>query len=307
MSGDIGAHARAGVSNELLELVRAGGSPSVFVVGTAKNVGKTVAARAIARAAQHRGLSLGMTSIGRDGERFDVTDGGSKPRFFLREGTRIATALELLPASPAAELLEMSPHATAAGNVVFARVRAPGLFELAGPPTAAGIRSVVNRLLEMGCEQVVVDGAVDRLAALAGGNDAVVLATGAASGATCDDVAEEIGALAARLRVPRYDSSEPFVSLEGALTAEMAAMFVAKGERRQIVVRDPTQIAISGRALRGFMNRLILRCRRPLRVVGATACGFARERSLDPRELLRAIAQTTSLPVFDVYAGAALR
>ncbi|MDQ2663978.1 MAG: hypothetical protein M3Y18_08110 [Candidatus Eremiobacteraeota bacterium] len=292
---------------ELLALARGARKRSVFVVGTAKNVGKTVVTRSIARAAHAAGLTLGITSIGRDGERVDASDGGAKPQLFLREGTVVATARTLLPGSPASEVLDISKHATAAGNVVFARVRLPGRFEIAGPPTASGVRTVVERLFAFGCDHVVVDGAIDRLAALAGGDDAIVLATGAASGATADEVVEEIAALAARLQLTRYDPREPFVRVDGALTADMAAAFVASGERRQIVVRDPTQVTISGRAFRGFVGRLRLRCGRPLHVVAATACAFARDRSFSPRNLLCDIAAATGLPAFDVYAGTAAR
>jgi hypothetical protein len=287
----------------MLDLARSGGRTSLFVVGTGKNVGKTVAMRAIAAAAAARGLALGMTSIGRDGEAVDVADAMAKPRLFLQPGTVVATARHLLPAHPASELLDFSPWSTAAGDVLFARVRDAAFYELAGPATAAGVRACVRRFAQFGCEQIIVDGALDRVAALAGGDDAVIISVGASAARTMEEAVEGARALAARLRIPRVDTSKPFVRIHGALTAAEAARLAAARESRQVVVRDPTQIAISGKALLGVHARMQLRCERPLHVVAATVASIGRDVYFEPREFARAVAHATGLPTFDVYAG----
>jgi hypothetical protein len=110
--------------------------------------------------------------------------------------------------------------------------------------------------------------------------------------------------LTLRLGVPRYDPAEPFIRIDGALTAADAARLAHQHERRQVVVRDPTQIALSGKALLGVTARLLLRCERPLRVVAATIASIARERYFEPRSFAQAVAAATGLPTFDVYAGA---
>lgn len=297
---------RTGVPAALLELARAGGVRSLFVVGTAKNVGKTVTVRALLERASARGLVCGLTSLGRDGEAADVLDGLAKPRLFLRPGTILATARGVLPRSPASEVLDLSNLQTAAGSLLYARVRSAAFYEIAGPPTTAGIRQSVGRLLELGCEQVIVDGAVDRVAALAGGEDAVIVAAGAGSASTMEEALAEIRALVGRLRVPAADPHQPRIDVEGALTASLAAQFVQAGERRQIVVRDPTRVALGGRAFLGFAERLALRCERPLRVVAVTVASIGRERYFEPRAFARAVREATGLPTFDVYAGAAV-
>lgn len=292
------------VGNTLLELARSGGRTSLFVVGTGKNVGKTVAMRAIADAAAARELRLGMTSIGRDGEAVDVSDAMAKPRLFLSPGTVVATARNLLPPHPASELIDFTSWSTASGPVVFARVRNAAFYELAGPATAAGVRSCVRAFLQLGCEQVVVDGALDRVAALAGGDDAVIISAGASAARTMEEAVDDARALAGRLGIPRVDKSKPFIEINGALTAADAARLAGSREDRQVVVRDPTQIAISGKALLGVISRLQLRCERPLRVVAATVASIGRDRYFEPREFARAVAAATGLPTFDVYAGA---
>jgi hypothetical protein len=292
------------VGDTLLDLARGGGRRSLFVVGTGKNVGKTVAMRAMAQAAFERGLHVGLTSIGRDGEAIDVSDALAKPRLFLRPGALVATARNLLPAHPASELIDFTAWSTAAGRIVFARVRSAGYYELAGPATATGVRACVQRFFSLDCDQVIVDGALDRVAALAGGNDAVIVAAGAAAARTIEEAVDDVRALAVRLRIPRVDRSRPFIEVDGALTAAEAVRLAAAREERQVVVRDPTQIAIGGKALLGVHSRLQLRCERPLHVVAATVASIGRDRYFEPHEFARAVAAATGLPTFDVYANA---
>lgn len=259
--------------------------------------------RAIADAAVRRGLRAGITSIGRDGEAVDASDALAKPRLFLRPGTVIATARHLLPAHPASELLDLTPWSTAAGAVVFARVRDAAYYELAGPATAAGVRACVRRFLEFDCDQIIVDGALDRVAALAGGTDAVVVAVGASAARTAEEAVDDARALVTRLRVARFDPAQPYVRVDGALTAADASALVARREERQVVVRDPTQITVSGKALLGIVSRLNVRCERPLHVVAATIASIGRDRYFEPAAFAHAVAQATGLPTFDVYAG----
>jgi hypothetical protein len=292
------------VGQSLLDLARSAGRSSLFVVGTGKDVGKTVAMRAVADAAVARGLRVGMTSIGRDGEAVDVGDTLAKPRLFLRPGTLIATARHLLPPHPASELLELTPWMTAAGAVVLVRVRGAAHYELAGPATATGVRACVARFAQLGCDQIIVDGALDRVAALAGGTDAVIVAAGASAARTMEEAVDDVRALAARLRVPGVDERAPMLHVDGALTAAEAARLVSAREERQVVVRDPTQIALGGKTLLGVLGHLHVRCERPLHVVAATIASIGRDRYFEPRVFAQAVADATKLPTFDVYANA---
>lgn len=291
------------VGEALLDLAGTGGCRSLFVVGTGKNVGKTVAMRAMAQAAAARGLIAGLTSTGRDGEAVDVADSQAKPRLFLRPGSVVATARNLLPEHPASEVLDITGWPSAAGPVVFARVKRAGFYELAGPPTASRVRECVNRLYEFGCDLAIVDGALDRVAALAGGGDAVIVACGAAAARTMEEAVDDAAALVLRLSIPMADAAKPSLRIAGALTSSLAARLAAAGEKRQVVVRDPTQIAMSGKSMLGVAQRLDLRCERPLRVIAVTIASIGRDRYFEPRAFAQAVARATKLPVFDVYAG----
>jgi hypothetical protein len=290
------------VGESILSLARQTGAPSLFVVGTGKNVGKTVAMRAVYEAAIASGIMPGLTSLGRDGEAVDVSDAGSKPRLFLQPGTVLATATGVLPHTPASETLELSRLRTAAGALIFARVRAPAHYELVGPPTSSGIREAVRTLLEY-APFAIVDGAIDRIAALAGGGDAIVVACGAATNATPADAVDEIRALVARLTTPRFEGKGEVLRVDGALTAAVAADLIRAREQRTVLVRDPTQILLNGRSAITALERLSVRCERALSVVAVTVCSIGRDRAFEPRTFARDVARATGLPTFDVYAA----
>jgi len=291
------------VGQELLSLALQTGARSLIVVGTGKNVGKTTVVRALYEAGAARQIRLGMTSIGRDGEAIDVSDGAAKPRLFLRRGVTLATARDVLPVSPASLLLRRTGFQSAVGPIMIARVQYPGYYEIAGAPTARGLRGCIEALLQSGCQTVLVDGAVDRNAALAGGDDAVIVATGASAAHTVPAALEDIGALIARLRIPKLEEGAPYVRIDGALTAKRAAALVAQAESRAILVRDPTQVLIGGKAFMEINRKLRLRCERSLKVIATTVASIGAERYFEPRAFAREVAARTKLPTFDVYSG----
>jgi hypothetical protein len=285
----------------LLARARAAGARSIAVVGTSKNAGKTVAVAAICAALQAEGTPFGLASIGRDGEAIDALEGIAKPRFFLRPGALLATAATLLPRHPAVEVIELRAERGALGQIALARVRAPGYFEIAGPSSASASRRIAQRLTEL-AGFAVIDGAVDRIAALRDSDAAIVVAVGA-SAATPAHAVDDARAFVARLRLPRFDPALPALHVAGALTAEAAAELARLGERRQVVVADPTQIAFAGRAFLAIAARLELRCERGLHPIACTVAPQSPQHAFEPRAFLQAVAEATGLPSYDVYAG----
>ncbi len=290
----------------LLDAVLAGGTRTVVVVGTAKNVGKTVTFNAIRAQAQRAGIVGAITSIGRDGEAADALDGAAKPRVRVEPGTVVALPRDVLPRSPALRILDVG-EASALGPMVFAQVRLRADCAIGGPPTARGVRATIDRLHELTAEPIFVDGAIDRIAPLAGGaNDAIVLATGAASGRNASQIAALARETVTRLTVPGRDAPRErarVVAIDGALDVRDAEDLLAGARGATVVVADPTRIAIRGTLLERFMAAFDLRCERPLRVVACTTSSVGPAGALDPRAVLRAVAAAVGLPTFDVVAG----
>jgi len=151
--------------------------------------------------------------------------------------------------------------------------------------------------------RVLVDGAIDRVAALAGGHDAIVVSCGAAAAPAQGEAIDDVRALVVRLRTPRFDGKTESLQIEGALTPAIAAQLIRERERRAIVVRDPTQILLTGKAALHAFDRLGIYCERPLNVIAVTIASAGRDRTFEPREFARAVATATAVPTFDVYAA----
>ena len=228
------------IAEELYDLWAATSARSIIVVGTAKNVGKTTTVSALLSVAEAREVRVGLTSIGRDGEAFDAVDDSPKPRIFVEAGTVVAAGRALLPHPRSIDVLEEHER-SALGPIVFYRTKIPQHVEISGAPTARAMRSVIDRLCTLGVERVIVDGAIDRIAIVATGNDPLVVATGMALAPAIDEVA---------------------------------------------------------RATQDFIARI-----QGARVLACTTCPIGEGRSVDPSQLLRAVAVRTGLPGFDVQAG----
>ncbi len=295
------------MSDAFLDLVLGAGRRSIIVVGTAKNVGKTTAFNALRAAALRRGITGALTSIGRDGEAADALDGAPKPRVRIAAGTIVALPRDLLPRTPAFEILDLG-EAGPLGPMVFARALRPAQCEIGGPPSARAMRATLERLRELSGGPTFVDGAIDRIAPLAGGDDAIVVATGGASGTSIAAVAEVARTTIARLTLParvRVHERADVVTISGALDSRDAQELLNAGRAgATIVVADPTRVTVRGKLLEKLMAAFDLRCERPLRVVACTTSSGA-ARALDPRELVRAVGAATGLPAFDVVAGLA--
>jgi hypothetical protein len=292
---------------EALYALATAAARSVVVVGTAKNAGKTTTFNALRAVAARHGVAIAVTSIGRDGEPSDALDAQPKPRVRLAPGTIVALPAGLVPRSPALAILDAGA-ASALGTTIFARVMLPTTCEIAGPPTAGAMRATIERLRALGTGPVFVDGAIDRVAALAGGDDAVIVATGAASGATLARVAAVASDTVARLMLPGRDPQRErarVIVVVGALDTRDAGELLADARDATVVVEDPTRIAIRGALFAKLCAAVDLRCERPLRVIACTTSPVGRETALEPRALVEAVARATGLPTFDVVADLA--
>lgn len=162
---------------------------SIAVVGMGKNTGKTVTVNSLIAKAREAGISVGLTSTGRDGEDEDVASFRPKPPVFLPPGAALATAGPCLGRGSAGlEILEATGLTNALGEIYIARVQEEGSVEVSGPERMADLQPVLARLQQL-ASLVLVDGAMDRRSASAPSvSEGTILATGAVIGGSTEEV-----------------------------------------------------------------------------------------------------------------------
>ena len=174
---------------------------SLAVVGLAKNVGKTVTVNRLIAESAATGLKLGLTSSGRDGEEFDIISALPKPAIDLPANTVVATATGSLERGSARlEILMATGIYNSLGEIVIALVREGGRVEVSGPSRVADLKRIIA-ILEKQTQLVIIDGAIDRVAASAVAQ-AVILATGAPVGPSPEIIIERTVSAARVLMTP---------------------------------------------------------------------------------------------------------
>ncbi|MCR5610367.1 MAG: hypothetical protein K6F68_00835 [Clostridiales bacterium] len=158
-----------------------GGVKTLSVIGMCKNAGKTTVLNSAILECEERGETLGLTSIGRDGERSDLVTNTKKPEIFVKEGAVIATAEGLVPYGDVSrEILEKTGIPTPMGEIIIFRARSSGFVQLGGASTTQQQKQLRDALFGFGCTRVLIDGAISRKSlgnpALA---DGVILSSGA--------------------------------------------------------------------------------------------------------------------------------
>ena len=197
---------------QLYEAAR--GYPSVSFIGMCKNAGKTTALNRFIESADDRVLAL--TSVGRDGESTDLVTRTPKPLIFVKEGTLIATARDLLRGCTAGkQLLATTGIYTALGEVVVFRARSAGFVELAGPSTVAGLHTLHNILGGLGAQLTLVDGALSRKSLCSvRAAAATVLSTGASYDRSLEKTVGDTAVAVKLLTMP----AAPYLPLNSATT-----------------------------------------------------------------------------------------
>lgn len=177
---------------------------SVSTIGMCKNAGKTTVLNSLIGACQAHGECIGLTSIGRDGERSDVVTSTKKPEIYAFSGTVIATAEEALPLGDISrEILLTTGMPTPMGEVVIVRAHSDGFVQLAGPSMTAQLRALKAQMSGFGLNRVFIDGALSRKSlAMPSVSDAAILCTGASYSQDMRRTVADTAHAAALMRLP---------------------------------------------------------------------------------------------------------
>lgn len=180
---------------------------TLSIVGMAKNAGKTTALNYLIEEAMDEGIRLGITSTGRDGETEDLVTGTEKPRVYLDENMIVAVPSLLYDLADAGlEVIKKTNYSTAIGTLLICRVREAGYVQIAGPVINAEQKLLCNEMIELGCQLILIDGAIDRKSiASPDTSDAIILSTGATLSRKLDKVVEETAHVVNLYRTPELE------------------------------------------------------------------------------------------------------
>lgn len=180
---------------------------TISIVGMAKNAGKTTALNYLIEEAIDEGMTLGVTSTGRDGETQDLVTGTEKPRVYLEENMLVAVPSLLYDLADAGlEVLKKTNYSTAIGTLLICRVRESGYVQVAGPVINAEQKLLCQEMLDLGSDLILIDGAIDRKTiASPETSDAIILSTGAVLSRKLNKVVEETAHIVNLYRTPELE------------------------------------------------------------------------------------------------------
>lgn len=189
---------------------------TLSIVGMAKNAGKTTALNYLIEEAMDEGVMLGITSTGRDGETQDLVTGTEKPRVYLDEGTIVAVPALLFDLADAGlEVIKRTNYSTAIGALLICRVREAGYVQIAGPVINAEQKKLCDEMIELGCELIMIDGAIDRKSiASPDTSDAIILSTGAVLSRKMSKVIEDTAHVVSLYRTPELEEGVVRTAIE---------------------------------------------------------------------------------------------
>lgn len=303
---------------------------TVCLAGMCKNAGKTTALNALIAGARVRGVSLALTSIGRDGEREDLVTGTHKPPIYVTGGSLFATARGLLAkCDVTGEILALTGIHTPLGEVAILRALSDGFVELAGPSMTDQIVSLTGSLQGFGAQKVLIDGALFRRSLCAPeAAEGVILATGGSYGPDMERTVSDTAFVAELLTLPEsgpwpdmqgrrfargdlYDEYSDALEGQGealyatgAFTDAMAAALLRrKTIPHTVAVEDGTRLLLARESYEKLKARGVsFRVRRKNELIALTvnpfsACGTP----YDPAAFQRRMESRVTVPVIDVW------
>lgn len=181
---------------------------SISIIGMCKNAGKTTVLNRIIRELAGDGQRLALTSIGRDGEDKDLVTGTKKPGIYIREGTLVATASDLIlrHCDVSREILAATGVSTPMGEVILLRARSDGSVQLAGPSATSQLARLREDFFQFGADVVLIDGALSRKTLCSRSvTEATILCTGASYNKNIDTVVEDTAYYCRLLTLPETE------------------------------------------------------------------------------------------------------
>ncbi|WP_459129103.1 lysine 5,6-aminomutase reactivase subunit KamB [Guggenheimella bovis] len=295
------------------------------VIGLGKNTGKTTFVNYLLDFMQKEQPErvLFLTSIGYDGESVDVVTQTSKPRIWIRKGTLIATAREVLKKFDVTyEVVKTSGISSALGEIIITRALDDGFVQIAGPSQTAKMKELLDQVEEIEPDAfMIVDGALSRKS-LAGHElaEACVLCTGAVIARSMEGMIRETVHALHILSLPEIDSKGSFhmidpnefdgqkkIFFDGVVTEKVMQALIKHVEFKDLTLftTDPTHYFLTEETLHKLEKRSIhLGVEKGLKILLISVNPTSPTGDVFPsEELVTRLQQLTHLPVIDVKGG----
>ena len=216
----------------------------VAIVGVAKNSGKTTTLGAVL-AASRGAETIGLVSIGVDGEESDLVIGTPKPAIVVEAGDWVATAAGAA-SSASIEYVEGLGWSTPLGESIVGRVRESGKVMLAGMRHLNDVRHACDRLVHHGAQRVIIDGAYGRISA-ADAADALIVSTGAVLAPEIEAIVTQTVALTERVCLPAARDASSRALIEAAIARDRALLgVIGEDDRLERIVELVAPSALLG-------------------------------------------------------------
>lgn len=293
-----------------------------FFVGSGKNAGKTTVLNRVNRVFAEDRPSVGVTTIGHDGEALDAVLGTAKPPVEVHPGNLVCLTRRMLDdAAGVLELVEPTGLETPVGSLVLGRCVRAGNVEILGPETNARTERVCRRMEELGVDVVLVDGAFSRRTQIALRDRApLAYVVSGDVGATLDEVAENVRHAVelfglAQIEGIEIEEIEPMgihecdaaLVLRGPLLDKTSDELARRARGRTVVIDDATKVFCDEAAWRRLRRAADVRVRRAfdLRFIGANPTARFKN-AFEPGAFATAVADAVrGLMVVDVVSGLA--
>lgn len=308
-------------SKSLIEIINK--HKIIATMGICKNAGKTTVLNYIVHELVAN-QTLGITSIGYDGEETDVITKLPKPKILVYKGMIVATTRScLLKTEVKYELLHDPQMNTSIGQVFIARVLSEGFLEVSGPSIRSHLQVIGHKMIELGCDKVILDGAAGRISfgTIA---DVCILSIGAAISTSMKLVVKsskhEIDILQLETSAEIIDldlvKDVPYKKLShhehdyyvfrGSLVdgdlQELIKLEEKSDQEIRVVVNDPTTLFVSPKVLHKFRSKkgiIYVRHAINLEVITINPMSPYGE-WFESDEFLAQMSQVTDLPIYDV-------
>lgn len=278
---------------------------AISIVGLSKNAGKTTTLNAILKEIGSHIKKVGLTSIGRDGEQADVVFGHMKPRIEVMRGTIIATAAGIIDkCNISKRIIESTGFPSALGDVYILECLSSGYVQISGPSMTAQLLELKEQLFEIGCETILIDGAIGRRSLGSSSiADGIVLCTSANVSPNIDEVVEETSFIIRLYELPIWKGGEAYL-YHGALSEESIKRIIqerAKIKHKVLVIEGPDKVVCTRAQYQMLSHYFDIQVKRKAELLAisvnpTSVYGW----SFDGADFVDRLKETTRIPVIDV-------